>query len=96
MYATLLMDVEDLIDPESDDIAKICAEILLEEGVQATMCIVGEKARLLRKRRRVDVIEALSKHDIGYHTDLHSVHPTIAEFLQEQRLGRRSRRGDEI
>ncbi len=84
MYATILMDVEDFIDPEADEIAKICADILTEEGVQATMCIVGEKARRLKSRRRSDVIESLLKHDIGFHTDYHSVHPTIAEFLQNR------------
>lgn len=81
MYATLLMDVEDLIAPEADDIAAICANILRDEGIAATFCIVGEKARLLKQRGRSDVIAALSQHDIGLHTDLHSVHPTIAEYL---------------
>ena len=84
MFATLLMDVEDLIDPDSDDIAKLCADILVEEGVQATLCIVGEKARLLEKRLRRDVITTLLQHDIGFHTDFHSVHPTIAEFLKDK------------
>ena len=84
MYVTLLMDVEDLIAEESDDIAKTCAEILLEEQVRATLCIVGEKARLLRQRGRGDVIAALAAHDLGVHTDLHSVHPTIAEYLGDK------------
>ncbi len=81
MYLTVLMDVEDLIDPEADDIAGTCSDILAEEGVTATMCIVGEKARLLRSRNRQDVIDKLNQHDIGYHTDFHSVHPTISEYL---------------
>ena len=81
MYLTVLMDVEDLIDPEADDIAGTCSDILAEEGVTATMCIVGEKARLLRSRNRHDVIAKLKQHDIGYHTDFHSVHPTISEYL---------------
>jgi hypothetical protein len=81
MYATVLMDIEDLVAPEADDIAATCANILAEEGVTATFCIVGEKARLLRERGRDDVIAALKQHDIAFHTDLHSVHPTIAEYL---------------
>jgi hypothetical protein len=81
MYATVLMDIEDLVAPEADDIAATCANILHEEGVTATFCIVGEKARLLRERGRSDVIAALKRHDIAFHTDLHSVHPTIAEYL---------------
>jgi hypothetical protein len=81
MFVTALMDVEDLIDPESDDIARDCATILSEEGVTATLCVVGEKARLLHERGRFDVIAALKEHDIGLHTNLHSVHPTIAEAM---------------
>jgi len=81
MFVTALMDVEDLVAPESDDIARKCAEILSEEGVAATLCVVGEKARLLRQRGRDDVIDALRRHDIGLHTDFHSVPPTIAAAM---------------
>ncbi|HZT41095.1 MAG TPA: hypothetical protein VFA07_02840 [Chthonomonadaceae bacterium] len=84
MYLTLFMDVEDIIAPDADDIAGTCAEILSEEGVQATLCVVGEKARLLAQRGRQDVIAALNRHDVGVHTDLHSVHPTIAEYLADK------------
>lgn len=84
MYVTLFMDVEDLVAPESDDAALDCARILTEEGVQATMCVVGEKARLLEERGRSDVIAALSRHDIGVHTNLHSVPPTIVQFLADR------------
>jgi hypothetical protein len=42
---------------------------------------VGEKARVLEKRGRRDVIDALRKHDIAYHSDFHSVHPTPTEYL---------------
>ncbi len=81
MYVTLLMDVEDLVDPEADDIAGVCSDILTEEGVEATLCLVGWKVRLLQDRGREDVIKKLSRHDIGFHTDTHSVHPTISEYL---------------
>ena len=81
MYLTVLMDVEDLVDPMADDLAGVCSDILAEEGVKATMCIVGEKARLLRQRGRTDVIQKLNQHDIAFHTNFHSVHPTISEYL---------------
>jgi hypothetical protein len=81
VYITVLMDVEDLVDPEADDLAGICADILWEEGVAATFCVVGEKARLLKARGRHDVIQKMARHDIGYHTNFHSVHPTISEYL---------------
>ncbi len=80
MYITLLFDVEDFIDPESDNAARTIADLLTDEGVRATMCIVGERARQWRDRGRTDVIAALGRHDIGYHTNLHSIHPVIAEY----------------
>jgi hypothetical protein len=43
--------------------------------------VVGEKARVLEGRGRRDVILALSKHAIGYHSNWHSAHPTPAEYL---------------
>jgi hypothetical protein len=84
VYLTLLFDVEDIIDPESDDAAKTIVDLLTEEGVRATMCIVGERARQWRDRGRTDVIAALNRHDIGYHTNLHSIHPVIAEYCADK------------
>lgn len=79
----LSFDTEDYLLPASDDAAKRLAELLTERGIRATFRVVGEKARVLERRGRNDVIAALVKHDIGYHTDLHSVHPTPAEYLSE-------------
>jgi len=45
--------------------------------------VVGEKARVLERRGRRDVIAALKKHDIGYHANYHSVHPTPSEYLAD-------------
>lgn len=81
MYITLLLDVEDIITPEADDIARDVAAILSDEGVCATFCVVGERVRQCVSRGRADVIDALARHDVGTHTDLHSVHPTIVEYL---------------
>ncbi len=84
-YVTFWFDTEDYILPAADDAAKRLADIFTEQGVRATFKIVGEKARVLRDRGRDDVIRALSRHDIGYHAEYHSVHPTPAEY--EQQLG---------
>ena len=83
MNITFLLDVEDFVSPEADDIAKIVADLLTEEGVPATLCVVGERARQWRDRQRSDVIAAIGRHDVGFHTDLHSIHPTIAEYLAD-------------
>src|SRR5437764_3290670 len=79
----LWFDTEDYLLPADDDAAKRLAEMLTQKGVRATFKVVGEKARVLEKRGRIDVIEALKKHDIGYHSNFHSVHPTPSEYLAE-------------
>lgn len=81
VYVTLWFDTEDYILPASDDAALRLARFLTEEGIKATFKVVGEKARTLERRGRQDVIDALRRHDIGYHTDWHSTHPTPAERL---------------
>lgn len=82
VYVTLWFDTEDYILPQSDDAAKRLAEMLTRLGVKATFKIVGEKARVLEQRGRKDVIAALKKHEIGYHSNLHSGQPTPAVYLQ--------------
>jgi hypothetical protein len=51
-------------------------------GVRATFKVVGEKARVLEARGRKDVIRALGKHDVGYHSNFHSRQPTPALYLR--------------
>ncbi len=81
VYVILWFDTEDYLLPASDDAAKRLAELLSERGVRGTFKLVGEKARVLEKRGRTDVIAALRRHDIGYHSDFHSVHPCPSEYL---------------
>jgi hypothetical protein len=81
MYIYVCFDVEDLVHPDSDDIVRDVAEMLADDGIVASMCVVGEKARLWERRGRTDVIAAVRQHDVGLHTDHHSVHPNVAEYL---------------
>src|SRR5262245_41019313 len=81
VYVVLWFDTEDYIEPTSDDAALRIANDLTAEGVRATFKVVGEKARVMQARGRTDVIAALSKHAIGYHSNWHSIHPTPAEYL---------------
>jgi hypothetical protein len=82
VYVTLWFDTEDYILPQDDDAAKRLATLLTDLGVRATFKVVGEKARVLESRGRTDVIAALKRHDIGYHSNTHSQQPTIAVYLQ--------------
>jgi hypothetical protein len=79
----LWFDTEDYLLPASDDAGKRLAELLTERNIRATFKCVGEKARELERRGRCDVIAALQKHDIAYHSNLHSVHPTPSEYLAD-------------
>jgi hypothetical protein len=80
VYVVLWFDTEDYILPPSDDAAKRIADFLTAEGVHATFKVVGEKARTLQRRGRTDVIASLQHHDIGFHANTHSQHPTPAEY----------------
>ncbi len=85
VYFLLWFDTEDYIDPASDDAALRIAEDLSSMGIRATFKIVGEKARVLEQRGRTDVIRALSRHAIGYHSNWHSIQPAPSVYLR--RLG---------
>ena len=80
VYYLLWFDTEDYVDPASDDAALRLATTLEKMGVRATFKVVGEKARVLEKRNRRDVINALARHDIGYHTNVHSIPPAPASY----------------
>jgi hypothetical protein len=79
----LWFDTEDYLLPADDDACLRLAQMLTERHIRATFKVVGEKARVLEKRGRRDVIAALKKHDIGYHANFHSVHPTPTEYLAD-------------
>lgn len=83
VYVILWFDSEDYLLPADDDATKRLADLLSERGVRATFKLVGEKARVLEQRGRTDVIASLKRHDIGYHSDFHSVHPCPSEYLAE-------------
>ena len=81
VYVLFWFDVEDFMTPQSDDALKGIIDIFDSLKIKGTFKLVGEKVRILKKRRREDIINALKRHDIGYHTDLHSIHPTYDTLL---------------
>ncbi len=83
VYVLFWFDVEDFMTPQSDDALKGIIDIFDSLKIKGTFKLVGEKVRILKKRRREDIINALKRHDIGYHTDLHSIHPTPVEYLKD-------------
>ncbi len=83
VYVMLWFDTEDYVEPAADDAALRIATDLERLGVRATFKVVGEKARVLEARGRRDVIRALAQHDIGYHSNYHSIQPTPALYLRD-------------
>ena len=83
VYVVLWFDTEDYIEPTADDAALRIASDLTTLGVRATFKVVGEKARVLESRGRTDVIRALSAHNIGYHSDFHSIQPAPSVYLNQ-------------
>lgn len=79
---SIFFDVEDpfgeLADDAALDLARLCSDL----GIRGSFCITGEKCRVLRKRDRMDVVESMQPHALGFHTNTHSVHPTTMELLE--------------
>ena len=79
----LWYDVEDFITPEADDALLALLDMMHELGIRSSLKIVGEKIRVLQQRGRSDIITKLADHEIGYHTESHSIHPTQLEYLKD-------------
>jgi len=75
-------DSEDYETPAADDAELWWAEAMTRHGLRASVCVVGELARALDERGRRDVLDAWRRHEIAYHSDMHSAHPTHAEYLE--------------
>ena len=83
VYILLWFDTEDYITPEDDEACLRLANDLISRGVRASFKIVGERARAFETRKRSDVIRALKKHEIAYHSENHSIPPAPAVYLRK-------------
>lgn len=86
MRISISFDTEDYISPESvgnDDLLKMLAEIMADEGIVGSFFLIGEKLRCMRDRGRDDVLAQLRRHHVGSHVNLGSIHPTLAERASE-------------
>jgi hypothetical protein len=81
VYVILWFDTEDYLLPASDNATLRVARWLIQQGIRAVFKIVGERALSFERRGRDDVIDALKKHEIGFHARWHSVQPTPAMYL---------------
>lgn len=85
MRTTIIFGEENIITPAEDgldDLLKMVADVMTEEGVSGTFFVTGQRANLLRQRGRRDVLDAICRHDLGSHTGMASIHPTVAERIE--------------
>jgi hypothetical protein len=69
-------DSEDFLTPEAADAELWWADALRQRGIRGSFQVVGEMVRTLQRQGRSDVIRALAGHEIGYHSNFHSLPPT--------------------
>ena len=100
VYVVLWFDTEDYILPQSDDAAKRIAVFL--GGFRPLSRLSARKHARSSGADARNVISALAQHDIGYHANTHSQHPTVAEYESNldwdegvQEFSRRERPGFE-
>ena len=84
IYVLFWFDVEDYITSQADDAVEGLIGTFDAQAVRATWKLVGEKLRVLERRGRGDITELPRHHDVGYHTDFHARHPTVAEYLVDR------------
>ena len=79
----LFFDVEDIFSPPelgNDDSIKELAAILTEEGLRGNFLFIADRALVLEKRGRKDVIDSLGPHEVGLHTRS-ARHPEVPEYV---------------
>ncbi len=85
MYVTLHFDVEDTLyptDARTDDAPGWIAQALSKAGLRGTFHVIGDKARAMVQRGRLDVLAAMAEHDISLHTDS-NLHPVVPELVAQ-------------
>lgn len=82
----LWIDDADFIDDNSEEALEYMLNMFEKMGIRTTFKIAGEKIRMLKKHNRWDLIKALGRHELCYHTQYHTFHPTIIQFTEPLRF----------
>ncbi len=77
-------DTEDIVNERGADGILRCARILREEGVKGCFNIIGLLPDVLLEWGREDIIQDLEWHEIDFHSNTHSIHPTINEYTDKE------------
>lgn len=69
--------------PEDYDFMKAIAQFLTGENLVGNFHLTGDYARALKRHGRLDVVEALKPHEIGFHCNHHGSRPWMAGYLEK-------------
>jgi peptidoglycan/xylan/chitin deacetylase (PgdA/CDA1 family) len=78
MKVLLTFDCEDFINPLSTYALRRILELLKKYDLKGIFFLTGHMSEKLKSYPRI--LDLLEKHEIGYHSSAHSVHPTIFEY----------------
>lgn len=78
----LTFDVEDFISDNSIFSLKLILQKLKQYDLKGLFFITGHMAKKIASS--TETVEELHRHQIGYHTSSHTVHPTIFEFTDTE------------
>jgi len=68
---------------EDYDFIKDIADFLTAENLVGNFHLTGDYARALKRHGRLDVVESLQRHEIGYHCNHHGSKPFMAGYLEK-------------
>jgi hypothetical protein len=90
VYLACWFDCEDYTSPYEPFALARLADTFARHGLRATWKLVGEEARMLARAAAGDgsrdaaaaraALQAIAAQDLGFHTNWHSLHPTVAEY----------------
>ena len=69
-------------EPKDFEHIKALAQFLSSEGLIGNFHLTGDYARALKHNGRLDVVEALRCHEIGFHCNHHGAAPFMAGYLE--------------
>ncbi len=81
MDLVISFDSEDFLTSEAADAEKWWAQALRNRGLRGCFQLVAEMVRTLKRNGRGDVIDAFRPHEIGFHSNYHSIPPSIPERI---------------
>lgn len=79
-------DSEDYVTPQAADAELWWAQTLSERGIRGSFQLVSELVRSLAATGRTDVIDAIARHEINFHSNYHSLPPTPPEVVVDMSL----------